>query len=608
MNWTFTLRKALYLVAIFLLLSSFCHAQKLLNRHVSIHVKQKPVSEVLKLVSEQGKFYFSYNSDLVPGDSLVTIKADNKSVEQILDDLLTGIYQYKETGDYIIIQRPQKEKYYYLTGRIFDNETGKEVDYASIYSKQQLASALSDDNGFFRLRLRDRNFPLSLTISKVGYADTTIVINSEQERDLSITIYQKAVDLDPVFVRYSEGGGSWLARMFVSSKLRLQSRNISRFFVSLPYQASFTPGLSTHGKMSSQVSNKLSLNILGGYTAGVDGVEIAGWFNISKKDVRYVQIAGMFNIVSGHVHGVQVAGLHNHVLDSLKGVQISGLTNQINKTLTGVQVSGWLSKVSGKMYGVQIAGVGNLAKDKVDGAQVSGIFNLSKATMSGAQITAGINFGKDSVSGVQIAGFGNSAKAEMQGLQLAGLFNYAKNLKGVQVGVINLADSSSGYSIGLINLVKNGKGAFSLHANEILPLNFAWKSGNRKLYNVFTIGASLGENNKAYTFGFGVGKEFVLNKYLTLNAEIINQNFYLGQWKDLPVLYRFQTGLNVKISKRLSVFAGPSFNVFNSEQKEFKIGYQTLADEGTYRFKINSTTNAWVGWQGGLIWNYGKQR
>lgn len=608
MNWTFTLRKALYLAAIFILLSSVCHAQKLLNRNVSVHVKQKPVSEVLKLVSEQGKFYFSYNSDLVPGDSMVTLNADNKSVKQILDVLLTGIYQYKETGDYIIIQRPPKEKYYYLTGRIFDNETGEKVDYASIYSKQQLASALSDDNGFFRLRLRDRNFPLSLTVSKVGYADTTIVINSEQERDLSITIYQKAVDLDPVFVRYSEGGGSWLARMFVSSKLRLQSRNISRFFVSLPYQASFTPGLSTHGKMSSQVSNKLSLNILGGYTAGVDGVEIAGWFNISKKDVRYVQIAGMFNIVSGHVHGVQIAGLHNHVSDSLRGVQISGLTNQINKTLTGVQVSGWLSKVSGKIYGVQVSGVGNLVKDKVDGAQVSGIFNLSKGTMSGAQITAGINFGKDSVSGAQIAGFGNSAKAEMQGLQLAGLYNYAKNLKGVQVGVINLADSSSGYSIGLINLVKNGKGAFSLHANEILPLNFAWKSGNRKLYNVFTIGAGLGENNKAYTFGFGLGKEFVLNKYLTLNAEILNQNFYLGQWKDLPVLYRFQTGLNVKIGKRFAVFAGPSFNIFNSEQKEFKNGYQSLADEGTYRFKINSTTNAWVGWQGGLIWNYGAQR
>jgi len=608
MNWIYTFRKALYPVAIFLLLSPVCYAQKLLNSTVSFNVRQKPVSEVLKLIGEQGKFYFSYNSNLVPGDSLVTLNIQNKSVRQVLDVLLTGTYQYKETGDYIIIQRPPKDKHYYLTGRIFDNETGKEVDYASVYSKQQLASALSDDHGSFRLRLRDRNFPLSLTISKVGYADTTIVINSELEHDLKITIYQKAIDLDPVFVRYSEGGGSWLARMFVSSKLRLQSRNISRFFVSLPYQASFTPGLSTHGKMSSQVSNKLSLNILGGYTAGVNGVELAGWFNISKKDVRYVQIAGIFNIVSGHVRGVQIAGFHNHVLDSLNGVQISGLSNQINKSLSGVQVAGWLSHVSEEMHGAQISGVGNISKGKVSGAQVSGMFNLSKAKMRGVQISGGLNFGKDSVSGMQLAGLGNSARTEMRGLQLAGLYNYAKNLKGVQVGVINLADTSSGYSFGLINIVKKGKGAFSLYTNEVLPLNFAWKSGNRKFYNIFTIGTGLGDGNKAYTFGFGFGKEFVLNKSLTLNAEIIDQNFYLGQWKDLPVLYRFQTGLNVKIGKRLSIFGGPSFNIFYSGQKEFKDGYQSLSDKGYYRFKMNNSTHGWVGWQGGLTWNYGAER
>ncbi|SEI62214.1 CarboxypepD_reg-like domain-containing protein [Dyadobacter koreensis] len=608
MNWTFTRLGAINLVAIILSLSISCRAQKLLNSTVSIQVKQKPVSEVLKIVSEQKNFYFSYNSNIVPGDSLVTLNMQNKTVRQVLDVLLTGIYQYKETGDYIIIQRPPKEKNYHLTGRIFDNETGKEVDYASVYSKQLLASALSDDHGSFRLRLRDRNFPLSLTISKVGYADTTIVVNSELENDLTITIYPKAIDLDPVFVRYSEGGGSWLARMFVSSKLRLQSRNISRFFVSLPYQASFTPGLSTHGKMSSQVSNKVSLNILGGYTAGVNGVELAGWFNISKKDVRYVQIAGIFNIVSGHVHGVQMAGFHNHVLDSLKGVQVSGLSNQINKSLSGVQISGWLSRVSGEMHGAQISGVGNIARSEANGGQISGMFNLAKENIRGLQISGGINFGKKSVSGAQISGLGNSVKAEMYGLQLAGLYNYTKNLRGVQVGVINLADTSSGYSIGLINIIKKGKGAFAIYANEVLPLNLAWKSGNRKLYNIFTVGTGLGAGNKAFTFGFGVGKEFVFNKSLSLNTEIINQNFYLGQWKDLPVMYRFQTGLNIKISKRISVFAGPSFNIFNSQQTEFRKGYQTLANEGSYRFKINNSTHGWVGWQVGLLWNYGAER
>jgi hypothetical protein len=605
MNRIFTLFKAVALLTILGLLSPYCQAQKMLNQSISIHVKQRPVAEVLKLISEQGKFYFSYNSNLIPEDSLVTLTAQSKSVRQVLDILLAGTYQYKETGNYVIIQQAPKEKYYYLTGQIFDHETGKEVDYASVYSREQLVSALSDDQGFFRLRLRDRNFPLNLTISKIGYADTVVVINSDRETNLRITVSQKAIDLDPLFVRYSEGEGSWLTRLLISSKLRLQSRNIGRFFVSLPYQASLTPGLSTHGKMSSQVVNKFSLNLIGGYTAGVNGAEIAGIFNISRQDVRYFQVAGLFNMVAGDVHGLQVAGFYNHVQDTLRGIQVSGFASQINKQLTGVQVSGFLGKVSGGIRGIQLSGAGNIAKDIVNGGQISGIFNIAAGPVKGFQLSGVFNNSKNNFSGVQIAGIGNNSRKEMAGLQFAGL-NYAKNLKGVQIGMINVADSSSGYSIGLINIVKKGKGAVSLYASEVLPVNMAWKSGNRKLYGIFTVGTGIGESNKAYAFGFGFGKEVRLNNTLSVHAEITNQNFYLGEWKTIPVLYRLHTGLNINLTKRISLFAGPAFSIFNSSQKDFKKGYQSFSDKGFSRFKVNSTTHAWLGWQGGLSWNYGR--
>jgi hypothetical protein len=604
MNWTFTLSGTMLTAALILMLSSVGHAQKLLNKKVSIHVNHRPVAEVLKAVSEQGEFNFSYNSNLIPGDSLVTLSVQSRSVKQVLDVLLPGIYQYKETGDYIIIQRPPKEKYFYLSGHILDHETGLAVDYASVYSIQQLTSVLTDEQGSFKLRLRDRSFPLSLTISKIGYADTSVVINSDQEIDLNLILYPKAIDLDPVFVRYSEGSGTWLGRLFVSSKLRLQSRNISRFFVSLPYQASLTPGLSTHGKMSSQVSNKFSLNVVGGYTAGVNGAEIAGVFNISKKDVRYVQVAGVFNVVSGHVHGAQMSGFYNQVLDSLKGAQVAGFGNQINKSLTGAQVSGVYNKVSGEIQGVQVSGVGNVAQSRIMGGQVSGVFNVAEASMNGFQISGALNFGKDIVEGVQVAGIGNMGRKDVKGVQVSALFNYARNLRGVQFGVINIADSSSGYSIGLINIVKKGKGVITLFSNEILPLNLAWKSGNHKLYSIFTIGTALNANNRAYTFGFGLGKDINLSKSLSLSAELISQNFYLGHWENLPVLYRMQTGLNLRLGNRLSLSAGPSFSTFYSENKELKTGYQSFSDKGFSRFTINSTTNAWIGWQFGLNWNY----
>lgn len=542
-------------ITLFFLLPD-CYAQKLLNKNVSVSVKNKPVAEVLKLIGDQGEFSFSYNSDIISADSLVSIVVKSGSVKQVLDVLLKGKYLYKETGNYIILQIAPKEKYYQITGQIFDRETGKEVDFASVYSKQQLVSDLTDDSGFFKLRLRDRNFPFLLNLSKVGYADTSIVINAETDSGIKVFINPKAIDLDTLVITNSEKSRFWLARLFVSSRLRAQSRNLGNFFTTLPFQASLTPGLSTHGKLSPQIINKFSLNIYGGYTAGLNGVEIGGLFNISKKDARYLQIATTFNAVSGNFTGVQISGVYNQILDSLNGVQISGL--------------------------------GGLVVGQVKGAQLS----------------LGINIAKGDVRGGQISLLGNVSGKSIKGLQAAIFFNYAKNLKGVQFAILNLADTSSGYSIGFLNIVKKGSGVVSVYSNELIPFNIAWKSGNSKLYNIFIAGSSMNNLSKAYVLGFGFGHEFIVSKNLKLNTEITHQSIYLGTWDNQPILYRLQTGLNLKLSKRFSLNAGPAFSLFSSEQKEFGADYQSFADKGFLRFKINRNTQAWLGWQAGFSWNY----
>lgn len=559
-------------IALFLLLPA-CHAQKLLNKIVSVSVKNKPVADVLKLVGEQGEFRFSYNSDIISGDSLVSVSIQSVSVRRFLDVFLTGKYTYKETGNYIILQRTPKEKNYQITGYVFDGETGKAVDYASVYSKQFLVSTLTDDDGLFKLRIRDRSFPFTLTFSKVGYADTSLVVNSETDEAIRLSIFPRATDLDTLIITNTKENNSWLTRLLVSSRLRAQSRNIGQFFVALPIQASLIPGLSTHGPLSSQIINKVSVNIYGGYTAGVNGVEIGGLFNISKKDARYLQMATTFNAVSGNFTGVQMVGIYNQILDSLSGVQVSGFGGLVKGHVSGVQLSG-VANFSGSLHGVQVSGFGNIASADVRGAQITFL--------------------------------GNVVGKSMKGLQLGGLFNYARNLKGVQIGMMNLADSSSGYSIGFLNIVKKGHGAVAVYANELVPFNIGWTSGNRKLYNILTVGSSMNNTSKAYTFGFGFGREFILNDKLKLNTEITQQNVYLGDWKNRPIVYRFQTGLNIRLSKRLAINGGPSFSLLHSVQKEFKAGYQTFTEKGFFQFKLNKNTQAWLGWQGGLSWNYGQ--
>jgi hypothetical protein len=605
MNQNSILRSVLRLAVILVVIPCGCFAQQILNKPVDISVRGQPVSAVLKSISEQGKFYFSYNSNLIAGDSLVTLSVSRQPVRQVLDQLFQNRFQYKEKGDYLIILPAAREKSFHINGLILDDETGKPVDYASIYSRQLLVSTLSEDDGGFRLRIKERSFPIYLTVSKVGYGDTTMVISSTEEAARTMRIQPKAVDLDPLIVRYSEGESTWLGRLFLSQRLRAQSRNIGRFFVALPYQASLTPGLGTHGRMSGQVVNKFSLNVAGGYTAGVNGVEIAGGFNISKENVRYVQLAGAFNVVSGQVNGVQIAGFSNNVLDSLNGVQISGFSGMVRKRVDGAQISGFLSRAGGGIAGAQISGTISLIRNGGHGAQISGGYNQVRGVFEGVQIAGAANNARDSIRATQISGGLNIAR-NIKGVQLAP-FNYAKVMRGVQIGIVNIADSSSGASIGLFNIVRKSTSNISVYATDVAPFNVAWKMGTHKFYSLLMAGTGVNNDQKIQTFGVGFGREFFPFKKAGFFVEIVNQNVYLGDWGKMPSVYRLQIAATYKFNKHFMLFGGPSYSIYDHDGVETAKGYKQFPPTGYPKIDLGSKkASSWIGFQAGVSWRYGR--
>jgi hypothetical protein len=336
----------------------------------------------------------------------------------------------------------------------------------------------------------------------------------------------------------------------------------------IPLQVSFTPGIRTQAKMSGQVINNFSLNILGGRTGGVSGVEIGGLFNINTSYVRSVQVAGLFNVTGGFVEGLQIAGLHNNVKGSVNGVQVGGIDNIVQGPITGLQVAGIYNHVHNDVRGLQLGGIVNYARGKVKGMQVSGIGNMSK---------------------------------EVKGAQIGGIFNYTKKLKGLQIGLINIADSSDGYSIGLLNIVPNGYHKFMISTNDVFDANVAYKSGNKKLYTILLGGASAYNNSKAYAFGFGFGTELTLTKMFSINPEISSQYVYLGTFKDYNSINRLNLDFHLNIGKHFSVFGGPSLVGYYEETKSPFPGYKSdLFRTGANTFKFSSNMAGWIGWNAGI--------
>lgn len=555
-------------LSILLLMTHYAHAQGYLIKQVSLEAKQKPLEQVFEMITKQTGAVFSYNSSILRKDSLITISAKGKSVRQTLEIIFGDRLSFKEKDRYIILQSNDDSRFWYVSGYVRDESTGERLSNASVYEPKQLVATLTNSEGYFKMRFKGSHPATNINVSRLAYNDVTFHIKPGQDQEVTINILPADYALDTVVIRNRQRiEDTKFGRMFLSSKQKLQSINVGKFFVDKPYQASFVPAIGTHGSFSSQVVNKASLNILGGYNAGVNGAEVGGIFNLIRNDMKGVQVGGVYNMVGGNVEGVQIGGVSDLVFGDMKGVQISGVYGHI----------------AGSAEGLQISGVANFADSNVQGWQIGGVANyVSKKT-----------------NGVQISGVANISAKEINGVQISGVFNYAKKLKGVQLGLINICDTSEGYSIGLINISRNGYHKLSFYNTDVAHFNLGLKTGTKNIYTILFAGMNIGTRQQSWTFGGGLGAAYSLGKQFSLNPELSTQHLYLGDWEHYNLLNRISLNLNYQVNNLFSVFTGPVYNIYTSDQTIFYNHYPSPQPENGTQ-KMGKDTYGWLGWNVGI--------
>ncbi len=240
----------------------------------------------------------------------------------------------------------------------------------------------------------------------------------------------------------------------------------------MPVLIGLVPGLSIPPGI---YDTSLALGAVGSLTGSVDGIQLAGVFNINLGRLDGFQAAGVFNMTGGDVSGFQSAGVFN---------------------MTGGDVSGF-----------QGAGVFNMTAGDVSLFQAAGVFNIAGGT----------------VSGVQAAGVFNIAE-KLDGAMLAGVFNIAGEADGVMIGLVNIADELDGLAIGLVNII--GNGVYDLAVDWQFDTDTAYltyRSGTPAMYSSFYLGAdasSLFDGRLANTtMGMGIGHRFRV-LFMTADVEL----------------------------------------------------------------------------------------
>lgn len=514
-----------------------------LERSITITFQNERVDEALKRISHEAGVTFSYSAAAFDTQKTISKTFTSKSIREILEALFEGRVQYKQKGNYIILTKTEGGEGIVVSGYVVDESTGKKLKEVSIYDPISLKSTVTDEFGFFELEVnKPTNEDLQLAVKRSMYTDTLVVVPSKRSsfQNISLNIDEEKWKV------FSDSIDSKLNRLWSWTQQSVQRINMQniRDTIQRSWQISFVPFIGTNHRLSGNVVNDYSLNILGGYSAGTRKAELGGLFNINRGDVRFVQAAGLFNLTGGKTEGVQLAGFFNTNFDSTRAVQFAGLVNFNERSSEGAQFAGLSNFNMGSYQGPQFAGLFNATTGNVRGSQAAGLFNFTSKTMDGAQVAGLFNISK-----------------EVTGSQVASLFNISKTVHGSQVGLLNIADSVRGVPVGLLSFVNKGYHKLELAVDEVLPVNVALRTGVRQFYNILAVGVRPeAVDTVTWSFGYGVGVAPKLSKRLFLNVDVTSNQLVKGNVEALNLINKFYLGFDFQLTKKLSLTAGGTFN------------------------------------------------
>ena len=570
-----------FYLSILLFITTFSFAQTpLLERPITLKVNNEKISNVLELIAKQGSFSFSYNSDILDADSRTNLWIFDKPVREVLNQIFKGTISFKVRKNYVILRKTESENpknVLTLSGYVFDSQTDKPLSKVSIYDRKSLISAVTNQYGFYRIKLIVSALPTKLIISKSDYFQEEILIKYDKnnyqnigltpfpkENNFTIPIEDNSIEkmdsirnLSPVsqkeiivnepqfpditdeilfpsspitdstlyenpFDKFKKKVG----KIFVPRSQRVNAQNITDS-LSRKFQVSVLPFLGTNRLLSGSIKNDYSINLLMGYAGGIRKLEVGSLVNGIRKDVEGLQLAGIGNIAGGTVFGGQIAGVFNVAGKLKNGIQLSGISNTIIKESNGWQI-------------------------------------------------APLNFAHKIVKG------------------------------GKQVGFINIADSTETTPIGFLSFVGSGNGykRLELSVDENQTGSFSFKTGVRKFYNILALHYNFTRTQEIFGIGYGIGRAYELGNSWMMNTDITTN--LLIEYDDfspnVASLYKLDINFEKQIARNVAVTFGPSLRYINiSDYNLATWQARPFAKIPNYRsITFSEFTKLWIGFQMGI--------
>ncbi len=528
------------LVLLFILLSISLFSKNVVN----LNLQNEKLSVAMNLITQQTGVEFSYNPQIVNINHTVSVSIINKEVKEAIDLLVGDMYSYRIKGRYVIITSVKK-----ISGTTVDNE----YIIAENKKNKDKSSGNNPNNGLSIIR--DRKIVNEQI--KIG---SPLLINNQINETTMLKKIAGIITLSAL----TWGGANAQLKQPETKKAPVNKIEYNIGLEKSIAQLTFITPMSTDGSNTKEKEYKFSLNMLGGITGGINGVELGGLFNINKQDMKGLQMSSLANWTGGNVNGLQMGGLANYVEGDMKGLQMGGIANVVRKS-SSFQMAG-IANYTGEINDVQMAGIANMATG----------------------------------SRLQMAGIANYA----QGVDIQiGTINIAQQA-GFQMGIVNISETDDATMLGIFNYVKEG-GLFEIgiSANDYIYGAVNLITGTDRLYSILSFGAYSPSSN--VTVGLGIGTRVQLgDSPRGIHFELMHNQIYRNNFKNKgrdATLEQARVFYSVRKNK-FTLYGGPTINVLLRDVDFTEVKdpvYSIFENRGTeHNFDL------WVGVEMGVRYNF----
>ncbi len=303
------LTSLLFMVSVF---TSFGSDTYLRNARLNLDMKDVPILNVLNSIEGQSEFFFLFNSDKIDVTRKVDIQAQNKNINEVLDEILANSdIKYAVKDRQILLYTSDTELsssllQQVITGTVTDKETGDAMPGVNVLVKGTTTGAITDANGQYSISVADRS--AVLVFSFIGYGAQEIPAGGRSV--VNVSLVPESLALDEVVV---VGYGTQRKETLTGSITAVRNAELTHSPVigvsnSL---AGLLPGVVAENR-SGQPGNTSSILIRGRNTTGdnnplvvVDGIPgYSGWQYINPEDIESISV---LKDASAAIYGARAA-------------------------------------------------------------------------------------------------------------------------------------------------------------------------------------------------------------------------------------------------------------------------------------------------------------